>query len=131
MTRKDYVLIANVLNQFTAEGGIVTERDAIAYDFAHALALENPRFDRERFLIAAGVWDKARKEKGEVMNQNTIVELIVKIEAEAKEAGQNLEEAQKLEEEGDYSDAMISMDRTYAEGFSDALDLVLRILKSE
>ena len=69
--------------------------------------------------------------KGEVMNQNTIAELIVKIEAEAKEAGQNLEEAQKLEEEGDYSDAMISMDRTYAEGFSDALDLVLRILKGE
>ena len=65
------------------------------------------------------------------MNHNTIAELIVKIEAEAKEAGQNLEEAQKLEEEGDYSDAMISMDRTYAEGFSDALDLVLRILKGE
>jgi Tfp pilus assembly protein PilF len=65
------------------------------------------------------------------MNQNTIAELIVKIEAEAKEAEQNLEEAQKLEEEGDYSDAMISMDRTYAEGFSDALDLVLRILKGE
>ena len=65
------------------------------------------------------------------MNQNTIAELIVKIEAEAKEAEQNLEEAQKLEEEGDYSDAMISMDRTYAEGFSDALDLVLRLLKGE
>jgi len=65
------------------------------------------------------------------MNQNTIAELIVKIEAEAKEAGQNLEEAKKLEEEGDYSDAMISMDRTYAEGFSDALDFVLSILKGE
>ena len=65
------------------------------------------------------------------MNQNTIAELIVKIEAEAKEAGQNLEEAQKLEEDGGYSDAMISMDRTYAEGFSDALDLVLRILKGD
>ncbi len=69
--------------------------------------------------------------KGEVMNQNTIAELIIKIEAEAKEAGQNLEEAQKLEEEGDYSDAMISMDRTYAEGFSEALDFVLSILKGE
>lgn len=58
MTRKDYVLIASVLNQFTAEGGIVVERDAMAYDFAHALALENPRFDRERFLVAAGVWEQ-------------------------------------------------------------------------
>ena len=65
------------------------------------------------------------------MNQNTSEEIIVQIEAEPKEAEQNLEEAQKLEEEGDYSDAMISMDRTYAEGFSDALDLVLRILKGE
>ncbi len=74
---------------------------------------------------------RSEQRKGEVMNQNTIAELIIKIEAEAKEAGQNLEEAQKLEEEGDYSDAMISMDRTYAEGFSDALDLVLRILKGE
>jgi hypothetical protein len=65
------------------------------------------------------------------MNQNTIAELIVKIEAKAKEAGQNLEEAQKVEEESDYSDAMLSMDRTYAEGFSDALGLVLSILKGE
>ena len=63
------------------------------------------------------------------MNQNTIAELIVKIEAEAKEAGKNLEEAQKIEEENDYSDAMESMERTYAEGFSDALGLVLSILK--
>lgn len=74
---------------------------------------------------------RSEQRKGEVMNQNTIAELIIKIEAEAKEAGQNLEEAQKLEEEGDYSDAMISMDRTYAEGFSEALDFVLSILKGE
>lgn len=55
MTRKDYQLIASVLNQFTAEGGVVIERDAMAYDLAHALALDNPRFDREKFLVAAGV----------------------------------------------------------------------------
>ena len=65
------------------------------------------------------------------MNQNTISELITKIEAEAKKAGQNLEEAQKLEKESGYSDAMISMDKTYAEGFSEALDFVLSILKGE
>jgi len=65
------------------------------------------------------------------MNQNTIVELIAKVEAEAKEAEKNLEVAQEVEEESDYSDAMLSMDRTYAEGFSDALGLVLSILKGE
>lgn len=56
MTRKDYVLIASVLNKFTAEGGITVERDAMAYDLADALATDNPRFNRETFLVAAGVW---------------------------------------------------------------------------
>jgi hypothetical protein len=58
MTRKDYQLIADVLAKFTAEGGVVIERDAMAYDLADALALDNPRFDRERFLVASGVWQK-------------------------------------------------------------------------
>jgi hypothetical protein len=58
MTRKDFELIAQVLNQFTAEGGVVIERDAMGYDFADALALSNPRFDREKFLIASGVIEK-------------------------------------------------------------------------
>jgi copper oxidase (laccase) domain-containing protein len=58
MTRKDYQLIASVLNKFTAEDGNVVERDAMAYDLADALGADNPRFDRERFLVAAGVWQK-------------------------------------------------------------------------
>jgi hypothetical protein len=58
MTRKDYQLIADVLSKFTAEGGVTIERDAMAYDLADALALDNPRFDRERFLVASGVWQK-------------------------------------------------------------------------
>ena len=58
MTRKDYQLIADVLAKFTAEGVVTIERDAIAYDLADALALDNPRFDRERFLVASGVWQK-------------------------------------------------------------------------
>ena len=58
MTRKDYVILADVLAKFTAEGGVVVERDAMAYDLADALALDNPRFDRERFLVASGVWQK-------------------------------------------------------------------------
>lgn len=65
------------------------------------------------------------------MNQNTTAELLAEVEKKCKEAGENLEEAQKIEEESDYSDAMLSMDRTYAEGYSDALGLVLSILKGE
>jgi hypothetical protein len=58
MTRKDYQLIAAVLNNY-ATGGIPTDdRDAIAYDLADALALDNPRFNRELFLVAAGVYAK-------------------------------------------------------------------------
>jgi hypothetical protein len=59
MTRKDYVLIAEVLSKFTAEGGVAIERDAMAYDLADALAQDNPRFNRKRFLIASGVWNNS------------------------------------------------------------------------
>jgi hypothetical protein len=58
MTRKDYQLIASVLNKFTSEGGDTIERDALAYDLADALGADNPRFDRDRFLVAAGVYEK-------------------------------------------------------------------------
>jgi hypothetical protein len=58
-----------------------------------------------------------------------IAELTLRVKAEAEKADKFLEVAQKIEEESDYSDAMLSMDRTYAEGFSDALGLVLSILK--
>lgn len=61
MTRKDYQLIADVLAKFTAEGGVTIERDAMAYDLADAFALDNPRFDRARFLIASGVWNETMK----------------------------------------------------------------------
>jgi hypothetical protein len=58
MTRKDYQLIAAVLKSYATEGIPVDDRDAIAYDLADALAKDNPRFDRERFLVAAGVYEK-------------------------------------------------------------------------
>jgi hypothetical protein len=60
------------------------------------------------------------------MNQT---ELLEKLEAETIEAAQNLEQAQASEEASDYSDAMISMERTYAEGFADALEMAIRIVK--
>ena len=60
MTRKDYVLIADALRQ-----AYVVQRDryvgtsagvrAAAEYISDALASDNPRFDRERFLKAAGV----------------------------------------------------------------------------
>lgn len=60
MTRKDYILIASVLKNFQSEGGDVVERDSMAYDFADKLGQENPRFDRLRFLVAAGVYEEER-----------------------------------------------------------------------
>jgi hypothetical protein len=61
MTRKDYELIAAVLAKFEAEGGVTVERDAMAYDLADALGADNPRFSREVFLVAAGVYEKCHK----------------------------------------------------------------------
>lgn len=43
---------------------------------------------------------------------------------EMLEADEHLETAKRIEEENDYSDAMESMERTYAEGFVDALTMV-------
>ena len=58
-----------------------------------------------------------------------IAELILKVKEEEKKAEKYLEVAQKIEEESDYSDAMLSMDRTYAEGFADALGVALRLVE--
>jgi hypothetical protein len=67
--------------------------------------------------------------KRKKMKKDSIAGLIDKMRAEIEKADKFLEVAQKIEEEDDYSDAMLSMDRTYAEGFADALGLVLSILK--
>ena len=57
MTRKDYVMIAEVINRNT---GSLTESALIdfarmAEDLATELQNDNPRFDRARFLTACGV----------------------------------------------------------------------------
>jgi hypothetical protein len=57
MTRKDYILIAAALKKASerdASEGIPVTYQA-AYELATALGRDNPRFDRERFLQAAGV----------------------------------------------------------------------------
>lgn len=59
MTRKDYEMLARVIaNAWTS-----TKQDkaSIANDLADELELDNPRFDRERFLIAAGILEKCEK----------------------------------------------------------------------
>lgn len=57
MTRKDYVMIAEVINRNTVS---LTESALIdfarmAEDLATELQNDNPRFDRDRFLTACGV----------------------------------------------------------------------------
>lgn len=63
MTRKDYITIA----QAVCDGAFIecktpaevhantATRSKIAYQLANVFALDNPRFDRERFLRACGV----------------------------------------------------------------------------
>ena len=62
MTRKDYVLIAAALkaarqnsNYRDAQEQMVEQHSADTRAIADALARDNPRFDRNRFLVAAGV----------------------------------------------------------------------------
>lgn len=60
MTRKDYILITAALRdtrsaslaQPTPQRKIV---DLVCENIADALASNNPRFDRDRFLLACGV----------------------------------------------------------------------------
>jgi len=54
MTRKDYVIIADViknLDECIDSDGL----EALADNMADALESDNPRFDRARFLVACGV----------------------------------------------------------------------------
>jgi hypothetical protein len=56
MTRKDFELIAKALADFSPADGVFVERDLIARDIADAIEAQHPRFDRFRFLVAAGVY---------------------------------------------------------------------------
>jgi hypothetical protein len=57
MTRKDYILIAEALKRAwnTEAESAFPGVQAAARNLAESLARDNPRFDRERFLKAAGV----------------------------------------------------------------------------
>lgn len=49
------------------------------------------------------------------------------LKLEMLEAQARYDEAQKIEEENDYSDAMESMDRKYEEGFYDAVTMMYKM----
>jgi hypothetical protein len=57
MTRKDYVLIAQALRDsagwWPSSGGSSAAMRVVLADLADALACDNPRFDRRRFIDAA------------------------------------------------------------------------------
>ena len=55
MTRKDYVAIAAAIKDTPNNCGTETMRYRIAFAIADVMARDNPRFDRARFLAAAGV----------------------------------------------------------------------------
>ncbi len=55
MTRKDYVLIAAAIKAASAAPGYPERNAFVAFSLADALATDNPRFDRVRFLKACGV----------------------------------------------------------------------------
>lgn len=59
MTRKDYVIIAetlsNLMSDFNNGGDDTVSLTLVAHELAEALASDNVRFDRSRFLTACGV----------------------------------------------------------------------------
>jgi hypothetical protein len=56
MTRKDYELIAKVFAEVdTCSDGAAEVVEELAHALANALADDNPRFDRARFLAACRV----------------------------------------------------------------------------
>lgn len=55
MTRKDYILIADAINKAPVDASQDRQRNTVARSIADALATDNPRFDRARFLKACGL----------------------------------------------------------------------------
>ncbi len=56
MTRKDYILISNIINQQHESCATVNlTLDNLSKELAGVLQADNSRFDRGRFLTACGV----------------------------------------------------------------------------
>ena len=58
MTRKDYVLVAEAINSVRCETREAGRDDlpvfSVAHRLAHRLKLDNPAFERARFMAACG-----------------------------------------------------------------------------
>lgn len=58
MTKKDYILLAKVFAEFSPDRLVDYEANIAIGDLLRVLAtrleIDNPRFDRQRFLIACG-----------------------------------------------------------------------------
>jgi len=55
VTKKDFELIAKVVNSLRDYGFSGGEADAVAFAFSTCLAKTNTRFNRKKFLRACGV----------------------------------------------------------------------------
>lgn len=56
MTKKDYIVIARIIADMPSHAPTLrAQKASTAASFADALAADNPRFDRVRFLAACGV----------------------------------------------------------------------------
>jgi len=59
MTRKDYVLIADTIKTAckvdSKMGAVLVSVEHLANTLATEFEIDNPRFDRARFLVACGV----------------------------------------------------------------------------
>ena len=62
MTRKDYVLIADVLKNNIVNalqnGEEIDALKCVAYDLAERFLADNPNFNRHRFFSASGVYEE-------------------------------------------------------------------------
>ena len=63
------------------------------------------------------------------MNENAKASLLALLSKEAIEADRDYQEKLEAEEEGEFDDALQSMERTYAEGYSDALQMAIRLIE--
>lgn len=53
MTRKDYIVISKILNNYVEENSTVgLEFEKLVFDFVDMFQEDNPRFNREKFLEA-------------------------------------------------------------------------------
>ena len=59
MTKKDYILLADVIAKAKISEGVETTETALrllTLDLVERLQRDNPKFNRDKFLAACGYW---------------------------------------------------------------------------